>query len=77
MVDAPRFRKLIFPMFDGKSEPFWWLNKCAHFFRAQRTPEHDKVWLALFHMTDAAQEWYYMLERDAGDVTAISWPQFT
>jgi hypothetical protein len=37
MVDAPRFRKLIFPTFDGKSDPLGWLNKCAHFFRAQRS----------------------------------------
>lgn len=73
---VPHFRKLTFPTFDGKSDPLGWLNKCDHFFRAQRTPEHDKVWLASFHTTDVAQEWYYMLERDAGDVTAINWPQF-
>ena len=75
-VGAPRFRKLTFLTFDGKSNPLGWLNKCEHFFRAQCTPENDKVWLASFHMTDVAQEWYYMLERDVGDVTAISWPQF-
>ena len=72
-VGAPRFRKLTFPTFDGESDPLGWLNKCEHFFRAQRTPENDKVWLASFHMTNVAREWYYMLEHDASDITTIKW----
>ena len=52
---VPRFHKLTFPTFDGKADPLDWLNKCDHFFRAQRTREADKVWLASFHMTGAAQ----------------------
>jgi len=39
----------------------------------QRTGEGDKVWLASFHMTGAAQHWYFMLERDIG---AVPWTQF-
>jgi hypothetical protein len=34
------------------------------------------VWLALFHMSGVAQHWYFMLERDAGDVSNISWASF-
>jgi hypothetical protein len=55
-------------MFDGKNDPLGWLNRCEQFFRAQHTREADKVWLASFHMTGTAQQWYFMLERDAGEV---------
>jgi hypothetical protein len=55
-------------MYDGKEDPLGWLNRCEHFFRVQRTREADKVWLASFHITGAAQHWYFMLERDAGDI---------
>ena len=75
-LGVPRFQKLSFPTFDDKDDPLAWLNKCEHFFQAQRTPEADKVWLSSFHMNGVAQHWYYMLERDADDVSAISWPLF-
>lgn len=39
----PRYYKLSFPMYDGKDDPLGWLNRCEHFFRAQRTREADKV----------------------------------
>jgi hypothetical protein len=70
---VPRYYKLSFPMFDGKDDPLGWLNRCEQFFRAQRTREADKVWLASFHMIGTAQHWYYMIERDTGKV---SWPLF-
>ncbi|XP_066351424.1 uncharacterized protein [Miscanthus floridulus] len=73
---VPRFHKFTFPTFDGKADPLDWLNKCDHFFRAQRTREADKVWLASFHMTGVAQYWYYMFERDEGGVAAVSWERF-
>lgn len=72
-VPVPRYYKLSFPMFNGKEDPLGWLNRCEQFFRVQRTRETDKVWLASFHMTGAAQHWYFMLERDSG---AVSWPLF-
>ncbi|CAN6204174.1 unnamed protein product [Urochloa humidicola] len=72
-IGVPRFHKLTFPTFDGREDPIGWLNRCDHFFRAQRTREADKVWLASFHMTGNAQQWYFMLERDVGDV---GWPHF-
>jgi hypothetical protein len=64
----PRYYKLSFPMYDGKDDPLGWLNRCEHFFRAQQTREADKVWLASFHMTGPTQHWFYMLERDAGEI---------
>jgi hypothetical protein len=64
-----RYYKLSFPMFDGKDDPLKWLNQCEQFFMAQRMREADKVWLASFHMTGPAQQWYFMLEDDHGDIT--------
>lgn len=62
--------------FDSKEDPFAWINKCEHFFRAQCTPDVDKVWLTSFHMNGVAKHWYYMLEGSAGDVSTISCPVF-
>ncbi|XP_039820334.1 uncharacterized protein LOC120682466 [Panicum virgatum] len=73
---VPRYFKLTFPTFDGKEDPLGWLNRCDHFFRAQNTHERQKVGLASFHLTGVAQHWFYMLERDAGDINTISWPLF-
>jgi hypothetical protein len=72
-LGVPRYYKLSFPTFDGREDPLGWLHRCEHFFRAQRTGEVGKVGLASFHMTGAAQQWYYMLERDEGMPT---WPHF-
>jgi hypothetical protein len=63
-LGVPRYYKLSFPTFDGREDPLGWLHRCEHFFRAQRTGEVGKVGLASFHMTGAAQQCYYMLERD-------------
>jgi hypothetical protein len=71
--DVPKFHKLSFPTYDGKEDPLGWLNRCESFFRGQLTREADKVWLASFHMTGSAQQWYYVLERDAG---RPSWENF-
>ena len=75
-LSIPRYHKLSFPTYDGKEDSLGWLNKCEHFFRAQRTREADKVWLASFHLTGISQHWFYMLERDAGNINAISWSAF-
>lgn len=69
----PRFHKLSFPIFDGKEDPLPWLNRCEQFFKGQRTMEEEKVWLASYHLTGAAQQWYYRLERNQG---VPSWPCF-
>jgi hypothetical protein len=70
---VPKFHKLSFPTYDGKEDPLGWRNRCESFFRGQLTREADKVWLASFHMTGSTQQWYYVLERDAG---RPSWENF-
>lgn len=69
----PRYHKLSLPTYEGKEDPLGWINRCVRFFRAQLTHETDKVWLAFFHLTGMAQQWYYVLERDAG---LPSWEEF-
>jgi hypothetical protein len=52
------------------------LNKCEHFIRGQQTRENTKIWLTSFHLMNSAQQWYDMLERDAGGVHNIPWTTF-
>jgi hypothetical protein len=63
---TPRFYKLDFPTYDGTVDPLNWINQCEQFFRGQRTPASDRTWLASYHLTGAAQTWYYALEQDEG-----------
>jgi hypothetical protein len=51
----PISHKLEFPTFDDTSDPLAWLNRCARFFQVRNTPNHKKVTLAAFYLTDAAQ----------------------
>ena len=69
MEDDPSFLKpkMVFPSYDGTSDPLPWLNRCDLYFRGHNTPEHKKVWMASLHMTDAAQIWYYRLETAQGE----------
>jgi hypothetical protein len=55
-LGVPRYYKLSFPTFDSHEDPLGWLHRCEHFFRVHRTSEIDKVGLASFHMTGAAQQ---------------------
>ena len=59
--------KMVFPSYDGTSDPLPWLNRCDLYFRGHNTPEHKKVWMASLHMTDATQIWYYRLETAQGE----------
>jgi hypothetical protein len=59
--------KLRFPKYDGSGDPLPWLHRCDQFFRAARTAEVEKVWLAAFYMEGIAQQWYYRLERNRQD----------
>jgi hypothetical protein len=70
---VPRYHKLSFPSYDGKVDPLGWLNKCERFFRAQHTPNADRVWLASYHLNDTTQQWYVVLERDTGEP---DWDEF-
>ncbi|KAF0930307.1 hypothetical protein E2562_031975 [Oryza meyeriana var. granulata] len=38
--------KLRFPRYDGATDPVVWLHKAEQFFRQQRTPPEERVWLA-------------------------------
>jgi hypothetical protein len=58
-IRPPRFYKLEFTTYDGAEDPLNWLNHYKQFFRGQRT-------LASYHLTGAAQTWYYALEQDEG-----------
>jgi hypothetical protein len=51
--------KLRFLKYDGSGDPLPWLHRCDQFFRAARTAEVEKVWLAAFYMEGIAQQWYY------------------
>jgi hypothetical protein len=69
---TPQFHNLELSLFDNKEDPLGWLNRCEQYFRGQRTVE-DKVWLASYHLTCAAQQWYHLLEREE---PSLSWPRF-
>lgn len=71
---VPSFHKLSFPMFDGKDDPLGWLSKCEQFFRAQRTLETDKVWLASFHLTGVAQQWNFELKHSGAGSPPLRGP---
>lgn len=62
----PRYHKLSFPNYDGKKDLLGYLNKCEQFFRTQQTCHADRVWLMSYHLTGTTQQWYIVLERDAG-----------
>lgn len=70
---SPRYHKLEFPTYDDTDDLLSWLNRCEQFFRGHRTEEDDKVWLASYHLTNVAQQWYFQLERDEGQPM---WGQF-
>lgn len=63
---VPRFYKLEFPKYDGKEDPLNWFNHCEQFFRGQKTLDGDRVWLATYHLTGDAQEWYFHYEQHHG-----------
>lgn len=61
---VPRYTKLDFPTYDGSEDPLIWLHRCEKFFTNQRTPNQEKVGLAVFHMVGEAQLWVYQLEQE-------------
>ena len=50
----PRFQKMDFPRYDGKSDPLIFLNKCESYFHQQRIMEEEKVWIASFNLEEGA-----------------------
>lgn len=68
----PGVLELRLPEYDGTDDPAIWLHRFELFFSLQRTEDDDKVCLAAFHMTGAAQIWYSLLKHNRGVPT---WPQ--
>ena len=62
----PRFQKMDFPRFDGKSDPLIFINRCESYFRQQRTMPEEKVWMASYNLDDVAQLWFIQLQEDEG-----------
>ncbi|XP_066163758.1 uncharacterized protein [Oryza sativa Japonica Group] len=70
----PRFQKMDFPKFDGKSDPLAFINCCESYFHQQRIAEEEKVWIASYNLEDAAQLWYTQVQQDEG---TPPWRRFT
>ena len=62
----PKFQKMDFPRYDGKSDPLIFLNRCESYFHQQRIMEEEKVWMASYNLEDVAQLWYIQLQEDEG-----------
>ena len=62
----PKFQKLDFPRYDGKTDPMLFINKCESYFRQQRTMAEERVWMASYNLEDVAQLWYLQLQEDEG-----------
>jgi hypothetical protein len=50
----PRFQKLDFPCYDGKTDPLIFINRCESYFHQQRIMEEEKVWMASYNLEDGA-----------------------
>ncbi|XP_066361073.1 uncharacterized protein [Miscanthus floridulus] len=62
----PRFQKLDFPRYDGKSDPLIFINRCESYFHQQRIMEEEKVWMASYNLEEGAQMWYIQVQEDKG-----------
>ena len=69
----PRFQKLDFPRYDGKSDPLIFINRCESYFHQQRIMEEEKVWMASYNLEEGAQMWYIQVQEDEG---IPSWRRF-
>jgi len=62
----PRFQKMNFPRYDGKTDPLIFINRCESYFHQQRIMEEEKVWMASYNLEDGAQLWYMQIQTDMG-----------
>jgi hypothetical protein len=69
----PRFQKMDFPRYDGKSDPLIFINRCESYFHRQRIMEEEKVWMASYNLEEGAQMWYMQVQEDEG---TASWRRF-
>jgi hypothetical protein len=56
VLNTAASHKLCFRKYDGSEDHLPWLHHCDEFFRAARTAEAKKVWLAAFYMEGTAQQ---------------------
>jgi hypothetical protein len=70
----PRFQKMDFPRYDGKSDPLIFVNRCESYFHQQRIMEEEKVWMASYNLEDGAQLWYIQVQAD--EQGTPTWPRF-
>lgn len=70
----PRFQKMDFPKYDGKTDPLAFINRCESYFHQQRIIEEEKVWMASYNLEDIAQLWYIQVQQDEG---TPPWRRFT
>ena len=70
----PRFQKMDFPKFDGKSDPLAFINRCESYFHQQHIAEEEKVWMASSNFEAGAHLWYIRVQRDEG---TPPWRRFT
>jgi hypothetical protein len=69
----PRFQKLDFPRYDGKTYPLGFIDRCESYFHQQRIMEEAKVWMASYNLEGGAQMWYIQVQTDEG---TPSWRRF-
>lgn len=62
----PRFQKLDFPKYDGKSDPLVFINRCESYFHQQKIMAEEQVWMAGYNLEDGAQMWWIQVQRDEG-----------
>ena len=60
----PKFQKMDFPRYDGKSDPLIFINRCESYFHQQRIME--KVWMASYNLEEGAHLWYMQVQTDEG-----------
>jgi hypothetical protein len=54
----PRFQKMDFPRYDGKTDPLIFTNRCESYFHQQWIMEEEKVWMASYNLEEGTQMWY-------------------
>jgi hypothetical protein len=62
----PKFQKMDFPRYDGKSDPLIFINRCESYFHQQWIMEEEKVWMASYNLEEGAQMWYIQVQTDEG-----------
>jgi hypothetical protein len=65
MVTAPpRFQKLDFPKYDGKSDLLAFINWCESYFHQQRIAAKEQVWMASYNLEGGAQMWFIQVQQE-------------